>query len=47
MKHKHKKNITKLWNKIVHQICVEWIEGNGVLLLFIPFEILNVCHQIC
>ncbi len=40
-------NKTRLWNKIVPQICVEWIESNGVLPLFIPFKILNVCHQIC
>ncbi len=39
-------NITRLWNKIVRQICVEWIEGNGVLFLSIPFKNLNVCHQI-
>jgi hypothetical protein len=29
MKHKHKKNIIKLWNKIVPHTNVEHIEDNG------------------
>jgi hypothetical protein len=39
LKHKHKKNKTRLWNKIVPQIGVKKIEGNeGPTFIYTPLR---------